>query len=161
MKIKKMYQGTVPENKILNTRSDSQTDVYSCDYVNNLKRVLYEGNPGILMGMEGTKGGVTTMNNMPALQNYIGKEIEIFVAYHSDLPKSYKFIYTGDKAYHILYTRNFNGNDVWLVSFGFSNIGTTTWKASCDTATIISGSSISEYYRNTYRFYITKIVVYE
>ena len=36
MKIKKMYQGTVPENKILNTQSDSQTDVYSCDYVNKL-----------------------------------------------------------------------------------------------------------------------------
>lgn len=34
MKIKKMYQGAVPENKILNTYSDSQTDVYSCDYVN-------------------------------------------------------------------------------------------------------------------------------
>lgn len=36
MKIKKMYQGTVPENKILNTKSDSQTDVYSCDYINNM-----------------------------------------------------------------------------------------------------------------------------
>lgn len=36
MKIKKMYQGSVPENKILNTYSDSQTDVYSCEYVNNI-----------------------------------------------------------------------------------------------------------------------------
>lgn len=36
MKIKKMYQGTAPENKILNTQSNSQTDVYSCDYVNKL-----------------------------------------------------------------------------------------------------------------------------
>ena len=35
MKIKKMYQGNVPENKILNTYSDSQTDTYSCDYLNN------------------------------------------------------------------------------------------------------------------------------
>ena len=36
MKIKKMYQGTAPENKILNTQSESQTDVYSCDYINKL-----------------------------------------------------------------------------------------------------------------------------
>lgn len=36
MKIKKMYQGVVPENKILNTYSNSQTDVYSCDYSNKL-----------------------------------------------------------------------------------------------------------------------------
>lgn len=36
MKIKKMFQGTVPENKILNAYSDSQTDTYSCDYINKL-----------------------------------------------------------------------------------------------------------------------------
>lgn len=35
-KIKKTYQGTIPENKILNTESKSQTDTYSCDYINNL-----------------------------------------------------------------------------------------------------------------------------
>lgn len=34
MKIKKIYQGTVPENKIVNTYSASQTDVYSCNYIN-------------------------------------------------------------------------------------------------------------------------------
>jgi len=34
MKIKKAYQGTVPENKILDTYSASQTDTYSCNYVN-------------------------------------------------------------------------------------------------------------------------------
>lgn len=35
MKIKKIYQGTLPENKILNNDSTSQTDTYSCDYINN------------------------------------------------------------------------------------------------------------------------------
>lgn len=34
MKIRKAYQGTVPENKILDTYSESQTDTYSCNYVN-------------------------------------------------------------------------------------------------------------------------------
>lgn len=35
MRIKKMYQGTVPKNKILDTYSTSATDTYSCNYVNN------------------------------------------------------------------------------------------------------------------------------
>lgn len=37
MKIKKIYQGSLPENKILNKNSNSQTDTYSCDYLNNLE----------------------------------------------------------------------------------------------------------------------------
>lgn len=36
MKIKKMYQGSVPENKIMSTYSSSNTDTYSCDYVNKV-----------------------------------------------------------------------------------------------------------------------------
>lgn len=34
MKIKKTYQGSLPDNKIVNTESNSQTDTYSCDYLN-------------------------------------------------------------------------------------------------------------------------------
>ena len=33
MKIEKMYQGTAPDNKILNTRSSSETDTYSCRFL--------------------------------------------------------------------------------------------------------------------------------
>lgn len=36
MRIKKMFQGQLPENKIVNTKSNSQTDTYSCDYVNHI-----------------------------------------------------------------------------------------------------------------------------
>ena len=36
MRIKKIYQGELPENKILNTESTSQTDTYSCDYINKV-----------------------------------------------------------------------------------------------------------------------------
>lgn len=42
MRIKKAYQGTVPENKILDTYSTSRTDTYSCNYVNGL--VTYSTN---------------------------------------------------------------------------------------------------------------------
>lgn len=37
MKIKKTYQGELPENKIVNTESTSQTDTYSCEYINQLQ----------------------------------------------------------------------------------------------------------------------------
>lgn len=36
MKIKKTYQGVIPNNKIVNTSSTSKTDTYSCDYTNKL-----------------------------------------------------------------------------------------------------------------------------
>ena len=35
MRIRKTFQGELPENKIVNIQSNSQTDTYSCDYVNN------------------------------------------------------------------------------------------------------------------------------
>lgn len=35
MKIQKKFQGTIPENKILDTHSTSKTDTYSCNYVNS------------------------------------------------------------------------------------------------------------------------------
>lgn len=34
--IRKEYQGSIPTNKVLNTQTDSTTDTYSCDYINNL-----------------------------------------------------------------------------------------------------------------------------
>ena len=35
MKIRKTYQGVVPNGKVLNKDSSSVTDTYSCDYINN------------------------------------------------------------------------------------------------------------------------------
>lgn len=36
MYIKKMFQGEIPENKVVNGYSTSQTDTYSCNYINEL-----------------------------------------------------------------------------------------------------------------------------
>lgn len=36
MKIEKKYQGTIPTNKILNEKTESNTDTYSCEYINGL-----------------------------------------------------------------------------------------------------------------------------
>lgn len=38
MRIKKTFQGNLPENTVVNTQSNSQTNAYSCNYINNLKR---------------------------------------------------------------------------------------------------------------------------
>lgn len=47
MRIKKMYQGTVPENKIVGTYTESDTDTYNCNYANNTFRekgtILFNG----------------------------------------------------------------------------------------------------------------------
>lgn len=36
MRIRKVYQGNLADNKIVNAASNSQTNTYSCDYINNL-----------------------------------------------------------------------------------------------------------------------------
>lgn len=36
MRIRKTFQGQLPENKIVNTYSTSQTDTYSCNYLNGI-----------------------------------------------------------------------------------------------------------------------------
>ena len=62
MKIRKAFQGTVPENKILDTYSTSQTDTYSCNYINNKSKVatLWSGSSG--------STGDKTLNE--SLENY-------------------------------------------------------------------------------------------
>ena len=40
MKIKKTFQGSIPENKILNSHSTSQTDTYSCEKINEITKNL-------------------------------------------------------------------------------------------------------------------------
>lgn len=34
MRIKKTFQGNLPENTVANSQSNSQTNAYSCDYIN-------------------------------------------------------------------------------------------------------------------------------
>lgn len=43
MKIKKTYNGVVPNGKVLNKDSSSVTDTYSCDYINNNVGIVESG----------------------------------------------------------------------------------------------------------------------
>lgn len=40
MKIRKTFQGTAPENKILSAYNNSQTNTYSCQYVNRIGQMI-------------------------------------------------------------------------------------------------------------------------
>lgn len=45
MLIRKTFQGEIPENKIANAYSESETDTYSCDYINkNSGKIIYSTN---------------------------------------------------------------------------------------------------------------------
>lgn len=44
MQLRKVFQGEIPENKIMSGYSDSQTDTYSCEYANNNFSVNYIDN---------------------------------------------------------------------------------------------------------------------
>ena len=46
MKIKKTFQGIIPGNKILNSESTSETDTYSCKYIDEKAKISIE-NPFI------------------------------------------------------------------------------------------------------------------
>lgn len=54
MKIRKAFQGEIPENKILDTYSTSQTDAYSCSYVNELIESGSNNNGNWLKFSDGT-----------------------------------------------------------------------------------------------------------
>ena len=61
MRIKKMYQGTVPENKIIGAYTQSDTDTYNCNYVNT--SLSYSTNE--------TKTGGMWVNNKPIYRKVI------------------------------------------------------------------------------------------
>lgn len=64
MRIRKTYQGEIPENKIVNSYSESQTDTYSCDYLNNLAgTILYKND-------EGATGNLTLLDDISNYDYY-------------------------------------------------------------------------------------------
>lgn len=73
MKIRKAYQGTVPQNKILDTYSTSQTDTYSCNLVNNLIKVSYYTiNIGSVGGYGEKYNQTYTLTNIPSGYTFVG-----------------------------------------------------------------------------------------
>lgn len=73
MKIRKAFQGTVPENKILDTYSTSQTDTYSCNYVNDLiKTEILTINIGSVAGNGEVYNATYTLTNIPTGYKFAG-----------------------------------------------------------------------------------------
>lgn len=57
--IRKAFQGNIPENKIIDTYSTSQTDTYSCNYLNKSACTIKSSN----MSHTGGKWSVITIKN--------------------------------------------------------------------------------------------------
>jgi len=69
MKIIKRFQGTVPDNKIVDAYSTSQTDTYSCNYVNNA--VSNEMKAYVLFNSTNGSSGTINLNDNTSNYNHI------------------------------------------------------------------------------------------
>lgn len=74
MRIKKTFQGSLPENTVVNTQSDSQTNAYSCEYINE-----HFGGTVLYSNSTGTTGTVTLSDT---ISNY--KYIEIYCRWYTE-----------------------------------------------------------------------------
>ena len=80
MRIKKTFQGNLPENTVVNTQSNSQTNTYSCEYANeHFGGVVLWTNPSP------TSPFSAQTININGLSNY--KCIEIYYLVYTGNPK--------------------------------------------------------------------------
>lgn len=119
MRIRKAYQGTVPENKILDTYSTSQTDTYSCNFTNaKTATVLYDHEGAV------TRPNTYTLSD--SISNY--KCIEIIGMFYTGGNQSIKV--PSDRTNFTISGVDFNassetGSNIWYRLTKFSMSGTT------------------------------------
>ena len=82
MLIEKIYQGTLPNNKIMNEKVDSTSDTYSCDYINKLPKKVFSSNETIIGYNDDGKPIYSKMVYAPSIDctnegfKYVAHEIE-------------------------------------------------------------------------------------
>lgn len=96
MKIRKTYNGVVPNGKVLNKNSSSVTDTYSCDYINNnIDRLHTYSEEEIKIGTWLGKPLYRKTINFGALLNNAEKEVEHNINNIETVVKIYGFTTTG------------------------------------------------------------------
>ena len=147
MKIRKAYQGTVPENKILDTHSTSQTDTYSCNYVNGKT-------DGIIL-YDNSSGTTSTVPLSDNISNY--DYIEIYYKTNDNGAISSRKIY-----------RLWSGNNIVDLDYGWDVGGTLYYKSANVSlnGTSITFSSNVQYVNFGSRsngdfIYITRVIGYK
>ena len=75
--IRKKFQGVMPENKILNSESNSQTDTYSCDYINNMK-VDAENVDGLPVGTRVEYNGTEVPDGWEEVEDAYNKGVVLY-----------------------------------------------------------------------------------
>ena len=94
MKIVKKFQGTVPDNKILDTYSTSQTDTYSCNQINKISNYSTAETP-IGKWIDG-KTLYRKVINTGTLPNATTKQVAHNITNVSRFIKIYGYAYTSN-----------------------------------------------------------------
>lgn len=152
MKIKKMYQGNVPENKILNTESNSQTDTYSCDYLNKLNTystteqrigTWINGKPIYRKVIDLGSGDISRATfslGLTTIRTIIRTECNILVS--DGLWRNLPFCYTS--------TNDAEGKPTWMGGFNIrTSNGTLYMEAGTTIGSIYEGYFVIEYTKTT------------
>lgn len=136
MKIKKMFQGTIPENKILNVDSNSKTDVYSCDFVN--KKMSIEHLVGIYPIISVPYSGNST-GDIELGQAYAFKEKLLEMC---PLKDGYKRIWKA------IIVGNTGNNMVKVFLSGIQLAEIKVWGSSSSQSTIVNTYDVTEQINN-------------
>jgi len=115
MRIKKTFQGNLPENTVVNTQSNSQTNAYSCKYADNeyKPKVLYSGQSAT---------GVTLNDN---INNYTFVEV-IGIRGEGQQVSSKAAVYSGGTTRLCLVDCYYGyGTSMWIDQLGIAISGTS------------------------------------
>lgn len=146
MRIKKIFQGSIPENKILNEESTSQTDTYSCAKINEMTEEVYSTEEQLI----GTWiDGKPLYRKVIVLENGTGTTSEkrydfsTFGLNNIDMimitTPSYYTLYLDNK--YTLFPYNYNDGKIYMVSFNITDkimYVTLGFNGICNNKTVIS-----------------------
>lgn len=89
MRIKKTYNGVVPNTKLLNAYSESKNDGYSCDYINNIFTDLQYTTEGLTTSnCVINNGGYYRIGNIIIVNMRINPTVTGLNSFVSGLPKA-------------------------------------------------------------------------
>lgn len=115
MKIEKIFQGQIPENKIMNDYTETNTDAYSCEYINNTLKgnMLFQSNDGVFRAV------ITGLSNYKFLDIeirtvvYGRKQIKRMYLDTTDFKENVSFVFLayGDMIQTLMCDIEYNGFD--------------------------------------------------
>lgn len=146
-----------------NLESESETDALSArqgkilNYkIDEFKKVIWEDEEVV----KTTVGSNVTLTNMPNLNEYIGKTINLYFRYANDALTKYSVIITDESSgFYYLHTRNHSGNDIWFINLNFNNIKSNAWLVGTCVSNILNNDNTLRIDNENNNLYLCKIEV--